>query len=401
MAIDILLLNTAVTDYRHEVFTFVDVLVGKGGLAKCPTEQMPDYTQQQYHEWIQQGRATAGGPGNCAPLIARAGLNVAVGANLGKGNFNGLDAQGRFFHDVMTDNNIDMSATNIHPELPTGTTFIHDIPGDERGGIAYFPNANDDFAFEYFQGAVEKLEPRIVYYMYSGLSDRGDANGGKDLARFIRFCRDQGCVTIADSHTLTGDPQGLIQSGQPVAEYRLLEPLLPELDIFFTSSDEAKMIENTLDQPRDWDRFSEQENNENFLRFLTERFWQDDGRTRLLGVTVSDGAYEIHRSPKERKSNPVKIKSRFMAGEVVDLVGAGDSFRAGLISYIARNLEEFCDGSLNFTEAIQMGNLFASLYIKAPLDDVYGNIRPFENMLNVVQSKNVYSSFTELIQALE
>jgi len=90
-----------------------------------------------------------------------------------------------------------------------------------------------------------------------------------------------------------------------------------------------------------------------------------------------------------------------MAGEVVDLVGAGDSFRAGLISYIARNLEEFCDGSLNFTEAIQMGNLFASLYIKAPLDDVYGNIRPFENMLNVVQSKNVYSSFTELIQALE
>ena len=401
MAIDILLLNTAVTDYRHEVFTFVDELVGKGGLAKCPTEQMPNYTQQQYLEWIQQGRTTAGGPGNCAPLIARAGLNVAVGANLGKGNFNGLDAQGRYFHDVITDNNIDMSATNIHPELATGTTFIHDIPGDERGGIVYFPNANNDFDFDYFRPAVKRLQPRIVYYMYSGLSDRGDANGGKDLARFIRFCRDQGCVTIADSHTLTGDPQGLIQSGQPVAEYRLLEPLLPELDIFFTSSDEAKMIENTLAQPRPWNDFSEQENNENFLHFLTERFWQDDGRTRLFGVTVNDGAYGMHGSPQGQRTKPVKIVSRFMAGEVVDLVGAGDSFRAGLISYVAGNLEEFRDGSLNFTEAIQMGNLFASLYIKAPLDDVYGNIRPFENMLKVVGSTVTYPSFAELIAAIE
>ncbi len=401
MTLDVLLLNTAVTDYRHEVFAFADELVGKGGLAKCPTAQMPDFTQQQYHEWIQQSRATAGGPGNCAPLITRAGLNVAVGVNLGKGEFDGLDAQGRFFHDVMTANRIDMSATYVHSALPTGTTFIHDIPGDERGGIVYFPNANNDFDFDYFSSAVERLQPRIVYYMYSGLSDRGDANGGRNLADFIRFCRDRGCVTIADSHTLTGDPQGLIQSGQPVAEYRLLEPLLPELDIFFTSSDEAKMIENTLDRPRPWNEFSERENNENFLRFLTERFWQDDGRTRLFGVTVSDGAYGFHRSPSGKSNGPVKVESRFMAGEVVDLVGAGDSFRAGLISYIARNLKPFRDGSLNFTEAIQMGNLFASLYIKAPLDDVYGNIRTFDNMLKVVQSNNVYSSFTELIHALE
>jgi sugar/nucleoside kinase (ribokinase family) len=401
MAIDVLLLNTAVTDYRHETFTFVDELVGKGGLAKCPRDKMPNYTQQQYHQWIQEGRATAGGPGNCAPLIARAGLQVAIGVNLGKGQYEGLDAQGRFFYDVMMANHIDMSATRIHPVRPTGTTFIHEIPGDERGGIVYFSSANDDFDFDYFQNAVKKLLPRVVYYMYSGLSDRGDANGGKDLAQFIRYCREQGCVTIVDSHTLTGDPQGLIQSGQPVAEYRLLEPLLPELDIFFTSSDEARMIENTLEQPRDWNQFSEQENNENFLRFLTERFWQDDGRTRWFGVTVSDGAYGIHRTPDGKMDGPAKVVSRFMAGEVVDLVGAGDSFRAGLISYIARNLDAFRKGSLNFNEAIQMGNLFASLYIKAPLDDVYGNIRPFDNMLKVVRSTVIYPSFAELIAAIE
>ena len=160
------------------------------------------------------------------------------------------------------------------------------------------------------------------------------------------------------------------------------------------------MIENTLDQPRDWDRFTERETNENFLRFLTERFWQNDGRTRLFGVTVSDGAYEIHRAPGRKMDGPVKVASRFMAGEVVDLVGAGDSFRAGLIAYIARNLDAFRDGALHFSDAIQMGNLFASLYIKAPLDDVYGNIRPFENMLKVVRSTETYSSFAELIAAI-
>ena len=237
MPVDVLILNTAVADLRRPDFEFADELVGKGGLAKCKTEDMPDYSQEQIRKWIDEGFATAGGPGNTAPLIARTGLNVAVGVNLGQGNFDGLDAQGRYFHDMMTANGIDMSATHIHPSLPTGTTFIHSTTGDDRGGIAYFPNANNDFDFEIFKQAVEHLEPRVVYYMYSGLSDRGDANAGRDLADFIRWCRGRGAVTIADSHTLTGNPHKLIAEGKPIAEYRLLEPLLPELDVFFTSSD--------------------------------------------------------------------------------------------------------------------------------------------------------------------
>ena len=116
------------------------------------------------------------------------------------------------------------------------------MPGDNRGGIAYFPNANNDFDFEVFKPEVERLKPRIVYYMYSGLSDRGDANGGRDLAEFVKWCRGKGAVTIADCHTLTGSPQELIESGRAVEEYHLLEPLLPELDVFFTSCDEARLI---------------------------------------------------------------------------------------------------------------------------------------------------------------
>jgi len=400
MTTDILILNTAVTDLRRPDFDFADELVGKGGLAKCKTEDMPNYSQEQLKEWIEQGFATAGGPGNSAPLIARTGLKVAVGANLGKGNYDGLDAQGRFFYDLMTANGIDMSQTFIHPTLSTGTTFIHSTAGGDRGGIAYFPNANNDFDFEIFKGPVERLRPNIVYYMYSGLSDRGDANGGRDLAEFVKWCCSKGAITIADSATLAGSPGELIRSGKPVEKYRLLEPLLPEVDLFFTSCDEAKLIENTLGTKRAWGQFTEHDNNVHFLDFLSERFWREDNRTKLFGVTVSDGAYEKHISPEGHINGPNKIESRFMAGEVIDLVGAGDSFRAGLIAYIARNLDDFNNGTLNCVEAVQMGNLFASLYIKAPLNDRYSNIKTYNKMLKVVRSDVTYQSFYELRDAL-
>jgi len=385
---------------RRPDFEFADELVGKGGLAKCMTQDMPNYSQQQLRQWIEQGFATAGGPGNTAPLIARTGLKVAVGANLGRGDYDGLDAQGRFFYDVMTANGIDMSQTHVHPHLPTGTTFIHSTSGRDRGGIAYFPNANDDFDFEIFRGAVERLRPSIVYYMYSGLSEKGDANGGRDLAEFIKWCRSRGAVSIVDCHTLTSNPQELIEAGRAVEQYRLLEPLLPQVDLFFTSCDEAKLIENTLSAKRLWERFTEHENNVHFLGFLTERFWRKDDRTKLFGVTVSDGAYERHICPGGHIIGPNKIESRFMAGEVVDLVGAGDSFRAGLIAYIARNLPQFKNGSMDFGEAVQMGNLFASLYIKAPLNDRYGNIKTYDKMLKVVRSNVAYPSFKSLQKAL-
>jgi len=185
-----------------------------------------------------------------------------------------------------------------------------------------------------------------------------------------------------------------------VAKYRLLKPLLPELDLFFTSSDEAKLIENTLGQ-QPQTHLDERQYNTHFLEWLTKGFWGKDGRTRLFGVTVSDGAYEIHAHPEGHTGGPNKITSRFMAGEVVDLVGAGDSFRAGLITYIARNLDAFKQGTVDFEQAVQAGNLFASLYIKAPLEDRYGNIRAYAKMLKILQEKDGFETFDALRQALD
>jgi len=55
---------------------------------------------------------------------------------------------------------------------------------------------------------------------------------------------------------------------------------------------------------------------------------------------------------------------------------------------------------MNFAEAVQMGNLFASLYIKAPLNDRYGNIKAYDKMLKVVRSNVAYPSFNALQNAL-
>ena len=71
MGIDVLVLNTGVADLRSPDFEFADELVGKGGLAKCETKDMPKYTQQQIRDWIKQGDATVGGAGNSAPLMTR------------------------------------------------------------------------------------------------------------------------------------------------------------------------------------------------------------------------------------------------------------------------------------------------------------------------------------------
>ena len=55
---------------------------------------------------------------------------------------------------------------------------------------------------------------------------------------------------------------------------------------------------------------------------------------------------------------------------------------------------------MDYGEAVQMGNLFASLYIKAPLNDRYGNIKTYNTILKVVRSNVAYPSFNALQNAL-
>ena len=119
-------------------------------------------------------------------------------------------------------------------------------------------------------------------------------------------------------------------------------------------------------------------------------------RTQLFGVTVSNGAYAKLVGPDDRVHATVFCPSRFMVEGVVDLVGAGDSFRGGLTAAIARQKEAFLAGTLNVEETVQVGNLMAVLYITSPLGDRYGHIPSYEALLALVRSGRSFATLDEL-----
>jgi hypothetical protein len=93
MSTDVLILNTAVADFRSSEFKFVEKLVSPGGLAKCKSDYMPDYSQLQYKQWI-AAAGLCGRSGNAAPLM-QSGLKSRL-ASISAGRFDGLDVS-RFF----------------------------------------------------------------------------------------------------------------------------------------------------------------------------------------------------------------------------------------------------------------------------------------------------------------
>ncbi len=161
------------------------------------------------------------------------------------------------------------------------------------------------------------------------------------------------------------------------------------------------MIENTLGQKGRYVGVSEQAYIEHFLQLLAERFWRGNPHSKLFGVTVRDGAFVMYRNAAGQITAPMKVTSRFMCGSVVDLCGAGDSFRAGLTAYLARNAESFKTGRIAIEQAIQMGNLFASLYVKSPLNKRYENIGSYDKMLAAVCGSESYVSFEALTAAVK
>ena len=137
-----------------------------------------------------------------------------------------------------------------------------------------------------------------------------------------------------------------------------------------------------------------------FLKSLSQKFWRDKN-AGVFGVTVKNGASVIYRDAFGNIDGPLMVRSKFMSGDAIDLVGAGDSFRAGFVTYIVKNIKDFKTGRINIADAVQMANLFASLYIRAPLSDRYGNIGEYEKLLRVINSPIQFNTFEQLISAVK
>jgi sugar/nucleoside kinase (ribokinase family) len=372
---EILILNHATVDIRTDS-SQISKLVKNEGI----NIERKNKSSKYLNENTSTSVLTFGGSGNLAPLISKSGLEVALASNLGN------DQNGRLFYRAMEIEGVNLKYINMQESLETAVTFITNSDNNSRGGMVYFPNANDDVDFEKFKKATEDLNPNILHYMYVGLSKGGDIRGGRDLAKFLEWNQERGILTSIDSHTLTTDIQSAIDSKRKIKKYNLLNSILPSTDVFFVSSDEAKLIANSLDYlpnytPQNKDFYFE------FLDLLIKNNLGGGKREKLFGVTNKQGAYAISAS-NLNVGNPFQIESKFKEGQIIDLVGAGDSFRAGLLSYINKNLIDFKRGDLDIIEAIQMGNLFASKFIKSPLDKRYSLIQPYDHMLAELRNKH-------------
>jgi hypothetical protein len=212
-------------------------------------------------------------------------------------------------------------------------------------------------------------------------------------------CHGHGAKTMADSHTLTPDPSRQIAARTPVPQYRWLCPVWPTLDAFFTSVDEARMMLNTL-----WPDHSVDLSNveSSAVEFLDR--WVQGGtvdRRVLVGVTAARCAWARWVLPNGAVGPVACVRSRFVTGEIVDLVGAGDAFRAGVLAVMARCGAEWDAGSLDLEEVVQMGHLMAALYIHGPLEDRCRYIPSFEVMRELVRSGAKFTSWAALRRAVE
>jgi len=346
--------------------------------------EMPPITDARFGELIAQGGARAGGQGNTLPQIALSGVPAHGFACVGAGEHGGLDSCGDFLRRAMQDSRVEPFYMP-HAVLPTGVTFI--VPGpaaDSRPGIVYFPNANLGTDLAAALQHVAEVRPNVLHWMYVGLMGEAD----RRLPEFFRLCREEhACIISADTHTLLEDPSRIAISGarEYVNPHTLLPGILKNADIFFCSVDEAVLIADACSM-RALELRDDKRGAEPFIRAFLEEFYgmstESDGRRPLFGVTVKKGAYlKVKGAEVDFAQSNYLVD--FSGG---NLVGAGDAFRAGLLSYVARHAEEFRRGGMNYRDGAQMGNLVALLSISAPPGNRFGQIGAYEAMEEMVRS---------------
>lgn len=237
---------------------------------------------------------TAGGiTSNSGVTLARLGLRVGVMAFVGK------DAWAPVVREMFTAEGIDTSIVLPHTTLATSTTVVAIDPSGERGFLHYGGSSNalspamvldhlDVFARSKF----------LLLGYYSMLPELEN-----ELPAVLRKVRAAGCKTALDA----GGSGGAMQP---------LDRILPELDVYVPSLDEA-VHQTGLHDPR---------------KIIDA--YRACGAPGIVGVKL--GKQGVLLSP--RAGEYVSVPICTPPGPVVDTTGAGDSFYAGLLAGLIKGL---------------------------------------------------------------
>lgn len=244
---------------------------------------------------------TGGNVSNCGIDLARLGFRVGTITRVGN------DTLGEFARHQFARYGIDTTGVIVDRSRQTSATFVAVDPRGER-------------TFLHTRGCLTRFRARDVLG-HIGMIER---------ARFFAFgylgllpeCEPDLPRLFATIKRLAGVKILLDTGGNPKRNPRLLQRLLPFVDVFLPSLDEARILtgENTpgriVGKLREW------------------------GASGVVGVKLgAQGCYVDHEG--EAQLLPAKRVRR-----VVDATGAGDAFVAGFLAATLRGYEPFASARI-------------------------------------------------------
>ncbi|QNN25233.1 carbohydrate kinase family protein [Planctomycetales bacterium ZRK34] len=233
-------------------------------------------------------------------IVSNAGVAMArLGMNIAAFTWTGDDIWAPIIRDKFAAEGLDTSAMSARAGLATSTTavlidaagersFMHCVGATKQMDRAAYLDKLDLFA-----------QSRMMLLGYYPLMP----NLLNDLPQVLAAIRDTGCMTALDAAGDGGDMQPLDQ-------------ILPHLDIYVPSHNEAEHQTGESDPQRIINRYREA------------------GAPGLLGVKLgADGAL---LSPAANQF--IEIAAVTPPGPVIDTTGAGDCFYGGLLTGLMRNM---------------------------------------------------------------
>ena len=254
-----------------------------------PITRIPDGGTVEFIEEIRM--TVAGTAGGTVVDTGKLGLkSLAVGAV-------GDDEKADWIYLTLQKYGVDTSAMQRIKGVPTSATILNIRPNGERPAL-HVRGASDHFDIPQDMYS-QVFNTAIVHFGGTGLLKKLD---GPASILLLKEAKRRGCVVTFD----------LIAANSNTA--KIVKPLLPYIDYFMPSIEEAKEL-------------SGQATAEDCAKYFI-----DHGARCCVFTLGGEGAYYHHKNGERLLSNAYEI-------DVVDTTGCGDAFDAGYITALHHKMD--------------------------------------------------------------
>lgn len=254
---------------------------------------------------------------NVAISLSKLGMNVAIAGRIAD------DMAGQFILSECKEYGVDTSSVVFDDQYSTATTVVL----IDNTGERHFLTNNEIFSnLEIHDIKKSSINEVDFVYFGSAMSFPKMDDGG--IASLFEFAQAKGKTTIMDA---------AINSSNPADDWlERLSPAFKHTDYFFPSLCEAKMLTGKNDPEE-----------------ITECFGEFD--MKAFGIKLGSQGCFVTDFQKE------KLIPGFEDIPVIDTTGAGDSFMAGLICALSRDMDIFASAEIgNAVAAMNIGEIGGS-----------------------------------------